>query len=321
MKAVRIHQQGDPDVMRYEECPDPTPGRGEALVRLQAIGVNFIDTYQRSGLYRLGLPATIGQEGAGIVAATGDGVTEVQEGDAVVYQGVAGSYADMTVVPSGALAKLPDGVDARTAAAVFTQGLTAQYLAKTTFPIKKGDRVLIHAGAGGVGLLLIQMAKRLGGYVFTTVSTDEKAQFALDAGADHVIKYTSEDFAEAVAEATGGRGVQVVYDSVGQTTFRKSMDCLVPRGYMVLFGQSSGPVEPFPPADLRVKSLFLTRPSLAHHTATREELLDRAGDVFDQVLSGDLKVHIHKTYPLADAARAHRDLEGRRTIGKLLLLP
>ena len=321
MKAVRIHQQGDPDVMRYEECPDPTPGRGEALVRLQAIGVNFIDTYQRSGLYRLGLPATIGQEGAGIVAATGDGVTEVQEGDAVVYQGVAGSYADMAVVPSGALAKLPDGVDARTAAAVFTQGLTAQYLAKTTFPIKKGDRVLIHAGAGGVGLLLIQMAKRLGGYVFTTVSTDEKAQFALDAGADHVIKYTSEDFAEAVAEATGGRGVQVVYDSVGQTTFRKSMDCLVPRGYMVLFGQSSGPVEPFPPADLRVKSLFLTRPSLAHHTATREELLDRAGDVFDQVLSGDLKVHIHKTYPLADAARAHRDLEGRRTIGKLLLLP
>ena len=321
MKAVRIHQQGDPDVMRYEECPDPTPGRGEALVRLQVIGVNFIDTYQRSGLYKLGLPATIGQEGAGIVAATGDGVTEVQEGDAVVYQGVASSYADMTVVPSGALAKLPDGVDARTAAAVFTQGLTAQYLAKTTFPIKKGDRVLIHAGAGGVGLLLIQMAKRLGGYVFTTVSTDEKAQFALDAGADRVIKYTSEDFAEAVAEATGGRGVQVVYDSVGQTTFRKSMDCLVPRGYMVLFGQSSGPVEPFPPADLRVKSLFLTRPSLAHHTATREELLDRAGDVFDQVLSGDLKVHIHKTYPLADAARAHRDLEGRRTIGKLLLLP
>ena len=321
MKAVRIHQQGGPDVLRYEECPDPVPGHGEALVRLQAIGVNFIDTYQRSGLYRLELPATLGQEGAGVVEAMGEGVSEVHAGDTVVYQGVTGAYAEIAVVPSKALVKLPQGIDARTAAAVFTQGLTAHYLCHSTYPVKQGDQVLVHAGAGGVGLLLIQVLKRLGAYVFTTVSTEEKTKLAKEAGADHVVLYTREDFGEAVKKATGGEGLQVVYDSVGKTTFRKSLDCLAPRGYMVLFGQSSGPVEPFPPGDLRLKSLFLTRPSLAHHVATREDLLQRSKDLFEWVRSGQVKVHIHKAYPLSDAAKAHRDLEGRRTIGKLLLIP
>jgi len=322
MKAIRVHQYGGPEAMTLEEIPVPGPGEGQALVKLEAIGVNFIDVYQRMGLYRMPLPFTPGNEGSGIVVETGAGVSEVVAGDRVAYAGAIGSYAGHAVVPAWRLVKLPKGIDAETAAASMLQGMTAHYLTHSTYPLKAGETCLVHAAAGGVGLLLIQMARRLGARVIGTVSTREKAELAHSVGADFVILYTEQDFEPEVRRLTGGRGVQVVYDSVGKATFDKSLDCLAPRGYIVLYGQSSGPVGPFDPQILNAKGgLFLTRPSLAHYTLTREELLRRAGDVLGWAASGELKVVIGARFPLSRAGEAHRELEGRRTTGKVLLLP
>jgi NADPH2:quinone reductase len=322
MRAIRVPQYGGPEVMRLEELPTPTPGEGQALVRLEAAGVNFIDVYQRSGLYKGALPVPLGLEGAGTVEAVGPGVTTVRPGDRVAWTGVPGSYATHNVVPADRLVTLPAGLDARAGAAAMLQGMTAHYLAHTTYPLKPGDACLVHAAAGGVGLLLCQMARRAGARVIGTVSTEEKARLAREAGAHDVILYTQQDFGAEVKRLTGGTGVQVVYDSVGRDTFDKGLDCLAPRGYMVLYGQSSGPVAPVDPQVLNAKgSLFLTRPSLFHYTATREELLYRAGEVLGWVRSGQLRLRIGATFPLAEAAQAHRDLEGRRTTGKVLLIP
>jgi len=322
MKAIRVHEFGGPEKLRYEEVPTPTPGAEEALVRIEAIGLNYIDTYHRTGLYKMPLPFTPGVEAAGVVAAVGSTVRDLQVGDRVAYTGVPGAYAEYAVVPAVRLVKLPEGVDAKTAAAALLQGMTAHYLTHTTYPLKPGDTILVHAAAGGVGLLLVQMAKQLGARVFGTVSTEAKAQLAKEAGADAVILYTEQDFEAEVKRLTNGQGVNVVYDSVGKTTFEKSLNVLRPRGYLVLFGQSSGPVPPFDPIVLSNKgSLFLTRPTLAHYTLTREELLQRAGDVLGWVKSGRLKLRIEQTFPLAEAAEAHRRLEGRQTTGKVLLIP
>jgi NADPH2:quinone reductase len=322
MKAIRVHQCGGPEVLKYEEVPLPEPGAGEARVKLEAIGLNFIDTYQRSGIYPLQVPFSPGMEGAGVVDAIGENVTEFKKGARVVYAMVPGSYADYVVVPSSRLVQLPQNLDTRSAAAVMLQGMTAHFLTQTTFPLKKGVTALVHAAAGGVGQLLIQIAKRSGATVFGTVSTDEKARLAKDAGADEVIFYTKADFLAEVKRLTDGKGVDVVYDSVGQSTFDKSLDCLRPRGYLVLFGQSSGPVPPFNIATLGAKgSLFVTRPSLAHHGVQREELLQRSGDLFKWLAAGELKLRIDKTFPLSEAAEAHRQLEGRKTSGKVLLIP
>ncbi|MFQ5860549.1 MAG: quinone oxidoreductase [Dehalococcoidia bacterium] len=322
MRAIRIHEIGGPEVLKYEECANPQPGDGQALVELQAIGVNYTDIYTRSGINPpASLPMIPGIEGAGVVKAIGDGVTDVRVGDVVAYIHTPGSYAEQVVVPAHRLVKLPEGIDAKTAAAAILQGMTAHYLVHSTYPLKAGERVLIHAGAGGVGLLLIQMAKRLGSHVFTTVSTEEKAALAREAGADQVIIYTRENFEEAVKEATDGQGVQVVYDGVGKTTFDQGINCLAPRGYMVLFGTSSGRVSPVDPRVLNRGSYFFTRPGLIHHVATRQELLQRAQDLFDWITSGQLKVRISKTFPLAEAVEAHRAMEGRQTTGKVLLLP
>ena len=321
MKAVRIYEVGGPEVIRYEDCPDPTPVPDQALVDVEAIGVNFADVSTRSGANPpANLPMTPGIEAAGVVSAIGRDVTEVKVGDTVAYWGVMGSYAQQVAIPAKRLVKIPDGLDARTGAAVMVQGLTAHYLAYSTYSLKPGDSVLVHAGAGGTGLLLIQMAKRAGAYVFATVSTEEKAALAREHGADSAIIYTKEDFEQKVKEGTGGRGVQVVYDAVGKTTFDKSLNCLAPRGCLALYGQSSGPVPPSAMGNLRA-SVFLTRPSLFDHTADREELLWRAGEVFTWVASGELKLHISGAFPLADAAEAHRHLEGRRSVGKMLLIP
>jgi NADPH2:quinone reductase len=322
MKAVRVHTPGGVDVLRYEDVPTPTPKEGEALVKLEAIGINFIDIYMRSGLYKAPLPLTLGQEGAGVVQAVGPQVTEVKVGDRVAYSGTTGSYAEYAVVPAARLVKLPDGVDAKTGAAAMLQGMTAHYLSHSTYPLKAGDTALVHAAAGGVGLLLVQMAKMRGARVIGTVSTEEKAKLAREAGADEVILYTQQDFEAEVKRLTNGRGLQVVYDSVAKTTFEKGLNCLAPRGYMVLYGQSSGPVPPFDLAQLGAKgSLFITRPTLGHYTLTREELLQRAGDVLGWIGSGRLKLRIEQTFPLKDAAEAHRRLEGRQSTGKLLLVP
>ena len=305
-----------------EELPVPRPGKGEALVRLDAIGVNFIDIYQREGLYRVPLPFTPGNEGAGTVSETGPESAGVDAGDRVAYAGAIGSYAEYAVVPAWRLVKIPERLDPGLAAAAMLQGMTAHYLTHSTYPLKAGETCLVHAAAGGVGLLLIQMARRLGARVIGTVSTREKAELAHSVGADFVILYTEQDFEPEVRRLTGGRGVQVVYDSVGKATFDKSLDCLAPRGYIVLYGQSSGPVGPFDPQILNAKGgLFLTRPSLAHYTLTREELLRRAGDVLGWAASGELKVVIGARFPLSRAGEAHRELEGRRTTGKVLLLP
>jgi NADPH2:quinone reductase len=321
MHAVRIHEHGGPEVLRYEEVPTPTPGEGQALVRLVACGVNFIDIYQRKGLYKLELPATLGQEGAGVVEAVGPGVSEVKPGDRVAYSNVLGSYAEYVLVPANRLVPIPDGVTYQQAAAAMLQGMTAHYLVTSTYPLKPGDTCLVHAAAGGVGLLLVQMAKRRGATVIGTVSTEEKARLAREAGADHVILYTQQDFEQEVLRITDGRKVQVVYDSVGKDTFDKSLNCLALRGMLVLYGQSSGPVAPFDPQVLAQKgSLFLTRPVLWHHTTTREELLWRAGDVLGWVRSGELKLRIDRALPLSQAAEAQRALEGRETTGKVLLL-
>jgi NADPH:quinone reductase len=322
MKAIVISKTGGPEVLAYQEAEIPSPKAGEALVKLAAIGVNFIDVYHRTGLYPLTLPFIPGMEGAGTVEAVGPDVTGVSVGDDVAYAMTPGSYAEYAVVPAGRLVEIPRSIDMQMAAAAMLQGMTAHYLTTSTYPLKGGDVALVHAAAGGVGLLLIQMAKRAGASVIGTVSTEAKAQLAREAGADEVILYTRQDFEAETKRITNNHGVQVVYDSVGKDTFLKSLNCLAPRGMLALFGQSSGPVTSFDPGLLAQKgSLFLTRPSLHYYAATREELLWRAGEVLGWVRSGALKLRIEKTFPLAEAAAAHEELEGRRTTGKILLIP
>jgi NADPH:quinone reductase len=322
VKAVRVHAPGGPEVLRYEDVPEPRPQAGEAVVRVEASGVNFIDVYNRTGLYKESVPFTLGREGAGTVLSVAPDVREVAPGDRVAWAGVFGSYAEQAAVPAARLVKLPDGVPTRQGAAAMLQGMTAQYLACSTYPLRPGDACLVHAGAGGVGLLLTQIARMRGARVFTTVSTAEKARLSREAGADEVIDYTTQDFEAEVRRLTGGKGVQVVYDSVGKTTFEKGLACLALRGMMVLFGQSSGTVGPFDPAVLAQRgSLFLTRPTLFQYIVTREELMARAGDVLGWIAEGRLKLRIAHEYALADAGSAHRDLESRKTTGKLLLLP
>ena len=321
MKAVQIAEYGGPEVMQYRDLPDLSPGEGQVLVEIQAAGVNFTDTYSRSGVNPPPLPWVVGVEGAGVVRGLGAGVSGLQEGDVVAYSSVAGSYAEQALVPGDRLIKMPEGLDAQAGAAVMLQGMTAHYLCHSTYAVQPGDRVLVHAGAGGVGLLLIQMCKRLRGYVFTTVSTDEKAELAKGAGADEVILYTQQDFADEVKKSTGGAGLQVVYDAVGRTTFDQSVDCLGRRGHMVLYGQASGPVPPVDPRVLGNGSKYLTRPGLGDFTVTREDLEQRAGDVLGWVKSGDLKLRVEHVFPLAEAPEAHRQLESRATTGKLLLIP
>ncbi|MBI1994363.1 MAG: quinone oxidoreductase, partial [Deltaproteobacteria bacterium] len=300
----------------------PEPGAGEARVKIEAAGLNYIDIYQRTGLYPLKTPFTLGMEGAGVVDAVGANVTEVRKGDRVAYAMHLGSYAEYAVVPAWRLAPLPQAIDSRAGAAAMLQGMTAHYLTRNTYPLKKGESALIHAAAGGVGLLLIQIAKRLGATVFGTVSTEEKAKLAKEAGADEVILYTKADFAAEVKRLTSGAGLHVVYDSVGKDTFEKSLDCLRPRGYLVLFGNSSGPVPPFELGKLAQKgSLFVTRPTLLHYAASREELLQRSGDLFNWIAKGELKLRIDKTFALKEAAEAHQQLEARKTTGKVLLQP
>lgn len=323
MKAIRVHTPGGPEALKLDEIPDPTPTDGEAAVRVEAAGLNFIDVYFRTGLYKgVSFPFTLGQEAAGTVAAVGPGVTEVAVGDRVAWSGVHGAYAERAVVPAARLVKLPEGVSTRQGAAAMLQGMTAHYLACSTYPLQPGDTCLVHAAAGGAGQLLCQIAKLRGARVIGTVSTEEKARIARNSGADYVILYTQQDFVAEVKRLTEGRGVQAVYDGVGRTTFDKSLDCLARRGMMVLFGASSGPVPPFDPQILNAKgSLFLTRPSLGHYIATREELLERAGDVLGWIAEGKLKLSIDRELPLAEAAEAHRALEGRETKGKVLLIP
>jgi NADPH2:quinone reductase len=321
MKAIRVHEVGGPEVLSYEDAPAPTPGPGQALVKVEAAGLNFIDCYFRSGLYKVPLPFIPGNEGAGTVTAVAPGVTVVKVGDRVSYAPAIGSYAEYQVVAADRLVPVPAGVDSQTAAAVTLQGMTAHYLATSTYPLKPGDTALIHAAAGGVGQLLVQVAKMRGARVFGTVSTKEKAVLAREAGADEVILYTEQDFEAEVMRLTGGKGVNVVYDSVAKTTFDKSLNCLGLRGTLALFGQSSGPVPPVDLLRLAKNALFLTRPGLGQYTATREDLLRRAADVFGWVQSGKLKVRVSRTLPLQDAAEAHRLLEGRKTTGKVLLIP
>jgi NADPH2:quinone reductase len=322
MQAIQILTTGSADVLTLRDLPTPTPGPGEALIRIEASGVNFIDTYFREGRYPAKLPYTLGQEAAGIVVAVADDVTTVKAGDRVAWCLVPGTYAQLAVAPADRLIVIPDGVTFQQAAAAILQGMTAHYLSHSAYPIQRGDEVLIHAGAGGTGLLLIQMAKARGARVFTTVSTDEKAELARAAGADEIIFYTKEDFATKVKELTSGRGLPVVYDSVGKTTFEGSLQCLRPRGIVVLFGGASGAVPPFDLIRLfTMGSLYVTRPTLKDYVATRAELEARANDVFNGVVDGTLKLRLEYTYPLADAAHAHRDLESRKTTGKLLLIP
>jgi len=320
VKAIRVHQPGGPDVMQLEDIPVPQPGPGQLLVRVEAAGVNFIDIYHRSGAYKLDLPFTPGMEGAGTVEAVGEGVDDFKPGDRVAWAMALGSYAQYAVVPARVLARVPEGVPADLAAAVMLQGMTAHYLAYSTFPLKPGHRAVVHAAAGGVGLLLVQIAKRLGATVYGTVSTPEKAEAARRAGADEVIIYTQTDFAAAVRDLTGGEGVDVVYDGVGRDTFEGSMSCLKPRGYLVLFGQSSGAVPPLDPQVLNNRgSLFLTRPTLAHYILNREELDWRSGDLFRWIGAGELQVTIDSTFDLADAPKAHQRLASRQSSGKILL--
>lgn len=322
MKAIRIHETGGPEVMRFETVDDPMPGAGDVLVRMASIGVNFIEVYFRKGLYKSPLPFTPGTEGAGTVVAVGEGVSDVAVGDRVASQSFRGSYAELALASADKVVRVPEGVDTKLAGAIMLQGMTAHYLATSVFPLKAGDRCLVHAAAGGVGLLLCQMARRVGAQVIGTVSTDRKAALARAAGATDTILYTTQDFVAEVRRITNGEMVHVVYDSVGATTFLESMDCLVRRGMMVLFGQSSGPVAPFDPNMLNPKgSLFLTRPTLAHYVATRDELLWRASDVFGWMADGSLTVSIDREVPLVHAGEAHRALEGRRTTGKVLLVP
>jgi NADPH:quinone reductase len=322
VKAVRIHEMGGPEKMRVDEMPSPEPGPGQVRVTVKAAGVNFIDIYQRSGQYKVALPYGLGLEGAGVVEVLGPGVTGLAVGDRVAWNGVAGSYATEALLPADKAVPLPAKLTFEDGAAAMLQGMTAHYLACTTYPLKPGDRCLVHAAAGGVGLLLCQMAKARGAEVFGTVSTEEKAKLAREAGADHTILYTRQDFEAEVRRLTGGKGLDVVYDSVGKDTFDKSLGCLRPRGMMVLYGASSGPVPPFDCQVLNAKgSLILTRPSLSHYVAMREELLERSGAVLGWIAEGKLRLRIGGVYPLAEAGRAHEDLASRRTTGKLLLVP
>lgn len=321
MKAIRVNAPGGPEALQYEDVPVPEPGAGQVLLQIDAAGLNFIDVYHRSGQYKAAFPLTPGSEAAGTVAAVGSGVTEVRVGDHVASASVIGAYAQYAIAPADRLVLLPDGVSTRVGAAVMLQGMTAHYLATATYPLAAADTCLVHAAAGGVGLLLCQIATMRGARVLGTVSGEEKAALARDAGADATIDYTRQDFGAEVKRLTGGVGVQVVYDSVGKTTFDRSLDCLVPRGMMVLFGQSSGAVPPVDPQTLQGKgSLFLTRPNLAHYTATRAELLARADEVLGWIRDGRVKVRIGAELPLADAAEAHRMLQGRKTTGKVLLI-
>jgi NADPH2:quinone reductase len=322
MKAIQIKQTGGPEVMELVELPVPQPKSNEAVVKIKAAGVNFIDVYNREGRYKAALPLVLGQEAAGVISAIGSDVRDVAVGDAVAYTMTLGSYAEYAAVPADRLVKIPAGVSEREAAAALLQGMTAHYLAYDTYPLKKGETALIHAAAGGVGLLLVQMAHNIGARVIATVSTDEKAKLARAAGADEVILYTQADFEAETKRLTGGKGVDVVYDSVGKTTFDKGLNLLRPRGVMVLYGGSSGAVAPLDPLVLTQKgSIFLTRPSLGSYILTVQELQARAGAVFGMIRDGKLKLRIEHVYPLAEAQRAHRDLEGRKTTGKLLLIP
>jgi NADPH2:quinone reductase len=322
MKAIQIHSTGGPEVLQLADLPIPQPGPGQVLIRIEAIGVNFIEIYFRKGVYKTALPMTPGSEAAGTVEELGPGVTGFAAGDAVVSTSVIGSYAEYALVPAAQLVKVPDGLSLECAAAVLLQGMTAHYLAYSTYPLKAGDTALVHAGAGGVGLLLTQIASAQGARVITTVSTKAKAELSREAGASDVILYTDQDFEAEVKRLTGGKGVDVVYDSVGKTTFDQSLNCLRPRGLLALFGASSGPVPPFDPIQLNQKgSLFLTRPVLWHYIATRAELEWRAGDVLGWAAKGDLKVRTEHTYPLVNAAQAQIDLEERKTTGKILLVP
>lgn len=321
MKAVYIEQTGGPDVLRYGDLPKPEPAAGQVLVKVAAAGVNFIDTYHRTGLYKVPLPAVLGSEGAGTVESVADGVTGFKSGDRVAWAMTRGSYAEYAAVPAAYLVAIPKGVELEDAAAAMLQGMTAHYLTHSTFPLKKGQTALVHAAAGGTGRLLVQMAKLAGARVIGTAGSPEKAELAREAGADEVILYREQDFAAETKKLTGGSGVDVVYDSVGEATFVKSLDSLRPRGMMVSFGNSSGPVPAVEPLQLSQRgSLFLTRPSLLHYVATRDEVEWRAGDVFRWLVEKKLTLRVEHKYPLADTAQAHRDLEGRKTTGKLILL-
>jgi NADPH:quinone reductase len=322
MKAIQIKQTGGPEVMEVMEVPAPQPKSNEVVVKIKAAGVNFIDVYNREGRYKAPLPLVLGQEAAGVVLAVGSDVHDVAVGDPVAYSSILGSYAEYAAVPADRLVKIPAGVSERDAAAAMLQGMTAQYLCYDTHPLKRGETALIHAAAGGVGLLLVQMAHNIGARVIATVSTEEKAELARGAGADEVILYMQSDFEVETKRLMGGKGVDVVYDSVGKTTFEKGLNLLRPRGMMVLFGGSSGAVAPIDPLVLTQKgSLFLTRPSLGHYIATTEELRTRAAAVFGMIRDGKLKLRIEHVYPLAEVQQAHRELEARKTTGKLLLIP
>jgi NADPH2:quinone reductase len=322
MKAIQLKQVGGPEVMELADLPVPEPKANEAVVKLAASGVNFIDVYNREGRYKVPLPFILGQEGAGEVVSVGQDVKLVKAGDRVAWTSILGSYTEYAAVPADRLVPIPAGVSDQQAAATMLQGMTAHYLVYDTFALKRGQAALMHAAAGGVGLLLVQMAHNIGAHVIATVSTDEKAKLAREAGADEVILYTQQDFEAETKRLTGGKGVDVIYDSVGKTTFEKGLNILRPRGMMVLFGGSSGAVPPFDPIILTQKgSLFLTRPSLGAYIASREELVARSGAVFGMIGAGKLKLRVEHTYPLADAQRAHRELEGRKTTGKLLLIP
>jgi NADPH2:quinone reductase len=320
MKAIQVTEVGGPEVLTPTDVPVPSPKPNEAVVQIKASGVNFIDVYFREGRYPTQLPFINGQEAAGVVTEVGSEVNNVQPGDRVAYTSSLGSYAEYAAVPANRLVKIPDDLDFEQAAAAMLQGMTAHYLLYSSYPLKQGETALIHAAAGGVGLLLVQMAKKIGARVIATAGTPQKAQLARDAGADECIVYTEADFETETRRLTNGEGVHVVYDGVGKATFDKDLNVLRPRGYLVLFGGSSGAVPPFDLIKLSQKgSLFITRPTLAHYTITREELEWRANDVLQSIGRGDLKLRIHKVYPLAEAAQAHRDLEGRKTTGKLLL--
>jgi NADPH2:quinone reductase len=322
MKAIQVKQVGGPEVMELVELPVPEPKAGEAVVKLAASGVNFIDVYHREGRYKVPIPFTPGQEGAGVVTAVASDVKSVKVGDRVAWSHLLGAYAEYEAVQAQRLVPIPAGVNDQQAAAAMLQGMTAHYLCHDTYPLKRGETALVHAAAGGVGLLLTQMAHDIGARVIATVSTEEKAKLAREAGADDIILYSQSDFEAETKRLTDGKGLDVVYDSVGKTTFEKGLNLLRPRGMMVLFGGSSGAVPPFDPITLTQKgSLFLTRPSLGNYIATRDELVARSGAVFGMITAGKLKLRIEHTYPLAEAQRAHRDLEGRKTTGKLLLIP
>jgi len=322
MKAIQIYETGGPEALKMADLAIPEPGPGQVLIRVEAIGVNFIEIYFRKGVYKAALPFTPGSEAAGTVEELGPGVTGFKAGDAVASVSVLGSYAEYALVPAASLVKVPEGVSMEQAAAAMLQGMTAHYLSHSTFPLKAGDTALVHAGAGGVGLLLTQMAARIGARVITTVSTEAKAELSREAGASDVILYTEQDFETEVKLLTGGKGVDVVYDSVGKTTFEKSLNCLRPRGLLALFGASSGPVPPFDLIQLSGKgSLYVTRPTLWHYIATRAELEWRAGDVLGWAAKGELKLRTEHLYPLAEAAQAQGDLEARKTTGKILLEP